>query len=60
MCALTAAADPLDEPPGVWSGWCGLRVAAGWVWANSVVALLPSTRPPAARSRATQAASVRG
>ena len=27
--AATAAADPLDEPPGVWSSACGLRVGPG-------------------------------
>ena len=28
ICAATAAADPLDEPPGVCSTACGLRVGA--------------------------------
>ena len=30
MPAATAAADPLDEPPGVRSGSCGLTVTGGW------------------------------
>ena len=29
MPAATAAADPLDEPPGVCAGLCGLRVLPG-------------------------------
>ena len=29
MFAATAAADPLDEPPGVCCGSCGLRVFPG-------------------------------
>ena len=29
MKAATAAAEPLDEPPGVWPLWCGLRVLPG-------------------------------
>jgi hypothetical protein len=30
MLAATAAAEPLEEPPGVRSGSCGLRVLPGW------------------------------
>ena len=30
MPAATAAAEPLDEPPGVRAGSCGLRVLPGW------------------------------
>ena len=26
----TAAAEPLDDPPGVWAGFHGLRVFPGW------------------------------
>ena len=37
MKSATAAADPLDEPPGVCAGWCGFVVAPGWRKANSVV-----------------------
>ena len=29
MCAATAAAEPLDEPPGVWSGLWGFLVLPG-------------------------------
>ena len=51
--AATAAADPLDEPPGVCAGLCGLRVLPGVRVANSVVTVLPMITAPAARSRAT-------
>ena len=30
MAAATAAAEPLDEPPGVRPGSCGFRVLPGW------------------------------
>ena len=30
MRSATAAAEPLDDPPGVWRGSCGLRVLPGW------------------------------
>src|SRR5690606_16480302 len=60
MPAPTAAADPLDEPPGVRDVSCGLRVGPGWNSANSVVTVLPSTTAPAARSRATAVASAAG
>jgi len=60
MCAATAAADPLDEPPGVWSRPRGLRVAPGVKFASSAVTVLPNTQPPALRSAATQAASAAG
>ena len=60
MPAATAAAEPLDEPPGVRAGSCGLRVLPGVKQANSVVTVLPSTTAPAARSRATIAASWSG
>ncbi len=29
MCAATAAAEPLEDPPGVCSGLTGLRVLPG-------------------------------
>src|SRR2546427_10539677 len=57
MPAPTAAADPLDEPPGVCSGLCGLRVLPGERVANSVVTVLPMMTAPAARSSVTTAAS---
>src|SRR3981081_4616986 len=60
MPAATAAAEPEDDPPGVWAGLHGLRVAAGCKVASSVVTVLPSTRPPARRTSATSAASVLG
>src|SRR5919198_590826 len=60
MCAATAAAEPLEEPPGVCSGLCGLRVLPGLKYAHSVVTVLPMITAPAARRRATTAASVRG
>ena len=57
MPAATAAAEPLDEPPGVWAGLCGLRVLPGERVANSVVTVLPMITAPAARSLATTVAS---
>src|SRR6266511_3352944 len=57
MPAATAAADPLDDPPGVWAGLCGLRVLPGVRLANSVVTVLPMITAPAARSRATTVTS---
>ena len=60
MPAATAAAEPLEEPPGVWAGSCGLRVLPAVRLANSVVTVLPRTIAPAARSIATTAASCDG
>ncbi len=57
MPAATAAAEPLEEPPGVWAGLCGLRVLPGWRVANSVVTVLPMMTAPAPRSIATTLAS---
>src|SRR6185312_3759591 len=52
-----AAAEPLEEPPGVRRGSQGLRVGpGGWV-ANSVVTVLPRITAPASRSAVTEAAS---
>src|SRR6185436_1987067 len=48
--AATAAAEPLDEPPGVRAGSSGLRVGPGWAPANSVVTALPTITAPARRS----------
>lgn len=45
--AATAAAEPADDPPGVWPGALGLRVPVGCRKANSVVVLLPMTNAPA-------------
>ena len=63
MPLATAAAEPLDEPPGVRgaSGAArGLRVTPGLNVANSVVTVLPMTTPPASRTLATTAASTAG
>ena len=53
----TAAALPLDEPPGVCSRFHGLRVGGGSKLAHSVVTVLPRMIAPAFRSRAMTAAS---
>jgi hypothetical protein len=60
MKSATAAAEPLEEPPGVCARLSGLQVGPGVREANSVVTVLPSTMPPAARVRAVQAASATG
>ena len=60
MPAPTAAAEPLDEPPGVWSRLCGFAVEAGCAYANSVVAVLPTISAPAARSREDDFSVARG
>ena len=60
MKSATAAAEPLDEPPGVCAGLKGLRVAPAVMLASSVVTVLPITTAPASRHRATAAASTRG
>ncbi len=60
MWSATAAAEPLEEPPGVRVASCGLRVLPGLIAANSVVTVLPRTTAPAARASATQAASAAG
>src|SRR5215475_15693442 len=57
MPAATAAADPLDEPPGVCAGSCGFRVLPGVRVANSVLTVLPILIAPAARSSDTTEAS---
>src|ERR1700681_2060302 len=58
--SATPAAEPLDEPPGVWPELCGLTVAPGKRLANSVVTVLPRITAPAVRNSATQAASAKG
>ena len=58
--AATAAAEPLDEPPGVRPRSRGFRVTVGLFAANSVVLVLPRMTAPAVRASATQAASARG
>ena len=57
IAAATAAAEPLEEPPGVWPELCGLRVLPGVRVANSVVTVLPMMIAPAARSSDTTDAS---
>jgi hypothetical protein len=57
MPAATAAAEPLDEPPGVRAVSQGFLVPRGVVAANSVVTVLPRMTAPASRSAATAAAS---
>ena len=58
--SATPAAEPEEEPPGVWAGLAGLAVGPGLRVANSVVTVLPMTAAPAARAAATAAASARG
>ena len=63
--AATAAPEPLLEPPGMWSGFHGLRAGSkrlvgGPPRANSCIASLPSSTVPAAFSRATTVASCDG
>src|SRR5207245_10302906 len=57
MPVATAAAEPLEDPPGVCAGLCGFRVLPGARTANSVVTVLPMITAPAARSIATTLAS---
>jgi hypothetical protein len=58
--SATAAAEPLDEPPGVCARFSGCTVSRGARLANSVVTVLPRMTPPWLRVRATQAASAKG
>ena len=58
--SATAAAEPLEEPPGVCAGLSGLRVFPGCDIANSAVTVLPMITAPAFLSSATHAASARG
>ena len=60
MPSATAAAEPLDDPPGVCAGLRGLAVLPGVKVANSVVTVFPRTIAPAARASATQEASESG
>ena len=60
MPAPTAAAEPLDEPPGVRARSSGLRVSFVSPPANAVVTVLPTTIAPPERSACTHAASHRG
>ena len=60
MPVATAAAEPLDDPPGVCSGWKGLTVGPFLRQANSVVTVLPHTTAPSCRRVLTMAASCAG
>ena len=60
MKSATAAAEPLDEPPGVRLESWGLTVGPGAMPANSQVTVLPRITAPAALSAATAAASLAG
>src|SRR6185295_920591 len=60
MQSATAAAEPLDEPPGVCCTLCGFAVGPGCRSANSVVTVLPRITAPASRASATHAASWAG
>ena len=53
----TDTADPLLDPPGVWSGFHGLIVGDGSPQANSVVTVLPNIIAPACLSFDTVVAS---
>src|SRR5438128_9381408 len=55
----TAAAEPLLEPPGVRSGFHGLRVTGGSKLAYCVVTVLPRKTAPARRRLSTIGASSR-
>ena len=63
--AATAAPEPLDEAPGTWSGFQGLRAAGKGPSttepvANSERASLPSSTAPASYRRVTHCASAAG
>src|SRR6185503_21040678 len=60
MPAATAAAEPEDDPPGVWPWLRGLSVGVGSSEANAVVVVLPMMLAPACVSIMTTAASPRG
>src|ERR1700756_1177606 len=59
MPHATAAALPLLDPPGVRSGFHGLRVGGGSKLAYCVVTVLPTNTAPASRSLRTTVASWR-
>ena len=58
--APTAAAEPLDEPPGVRLVSCGLRVRAGSPPPKAIVTVLPTIAAPPSLSACTTAASCFG
>src|ERR1700675_4820309 len=55
--AATEAADPDDDPPGVWWLFQGLTVGPGCRQANSVDTVLPKIVAPRLRRRSTIQAS---
>ena len=57
MPMAKAAADPLLEPPGVWTRFQGLRVGEGSKQANSTVTVFPRITAPARRRAATSGES---
>src|SRR5580704_3873989 len=57
MSAATAAADPLELPPGVCFKLYGLRVAPGVRQANAVVTVLPRRIAPRRRKSRMMGAS---
>src|SRR5437763_3143743 len=59
MPVATAAAEPLDEPPGVCARFHGFFVTGGSKLAYWVVTVLPRKIVPASRSDATTEASWR-
>ena len=58
--APTAAAEPLDEPPGVRAVSCGFRVLAGSPPPNVTVTVLPRIAAPPSLRASTAAASCFG
>src|SRR5205814_2390928 len=58
--AATAAAEPIDDPPGVRSRSYGFRVGPGSRKASSAVIVLPTTIAPAASSARTTADDASG
>ena len=58
--APTAAAEPLDEPPGVRAVSCGFRVFAGSPPPKVMVTVLPRIAAPPSFSASTTAASCFG
>src|SRR4051794_3212046 len=53
--AATAAAEPIEEPPGVRAVFHGFLVAPGLRYASSAVTVLPSTIAPAPSAARTTA-----
>src|SRR5208337_3788035 len=58
MPHATAAAEPLDEPPGVRPRFHGLSVTGGSIQAKAVETVFPRIIAPALSNRVTMAASL--